>query len=106
VNVESLDKEKVEEGPDGSRADGKAAGATRTRGTYLGEWATVADAEEVGVLLTCEERDKVALDSQGVIQRIWNLQYCQPRSWIEETLVEQMKERPNAEDSSGHAGRD
>ena len=60
----------------------------------MGEWATVADAEEVGVLLAWENRDKVALGSQGVIQRIWNLQYVQPRSWIEETLVEQIRERP------------
>jgi len=37
---------------------------------YLGEWATVAGAEEIGVLLAWEDYDKVALDSQGVIQRI------------------------------------
>lgn len=28
-------------------------------------------AEEVGVLLAWEDHDRVALDSQGVIQRIW-----------------------------------
>ena len=67
---------------DRSRADGRAAGATRTRGLYLGEWATVADAEEVGVLLAWEDCDRVVLDSQGVIQKMWNLQYDQPRSLV------------------------
>jgi len=43
-----------------------------------------------------EDHDTVTLDSQGVIQRIWNLQYVQPRSWIEEGLVAQMWERPRA----------
>jgi len=38
--------------------------------------------------------DRVAVDSQGVIQKIWGLQYVQPRSWIEEALVEQMRRRP------------
>jgi len=56
------------------QSGGGAAGAARTRGLYLGEWATVADAEEVGVLLAWENYDRVALDSQWVIQRIWNLQ--------------------------------
>jgi len=77
-----------------SRADGRAAGATRQKGLYLGEWATVTDAEEAGVLLGWEDSNVVALDSQGVIQRIWNLQYMAPRSWIEEMLVRQMVERP------------
>ena len=64
------------------RAAGRAAGATRTRGLYLGEWATVADAEEVGVLLAWEDCDRVALDSRGVIQKMWNLQYDQPRPLV------------------------
>jgi len=69
------------------------AGATWTWGLYLGEWATVADAEEVGVLLAGENHNTVALDSEGVMQRIWNLQYVQLRSWVEEGLVAQMRER-------------
>jgi len=73
--------------------EGRAAGATRSRGVYLGEWATVADAESAGVMLAWEEHNTVALDSQGVIQRIWNLQFTQPRSWIEERMVKQMQER-------------
>jgi len=94
----SLDRESVEGWSDGSRVDGMAAGATRTKGMYLVEWVTVADAEEIGVLLAWEGRGRVyvALDSQGVIQRIWNLQNCQSRSRIEETLVKQMRERPRA----------
>jgi len=93
-DIKELNEEDVEEWMDGSRADGRAAGAMRTRGLYLGEWATVTDAEETGLLLAWENCDRVALDSQGVIQRIWSLQYAQPRSWIEEILVEQMRERP------------
>ena len=41
-----------------------------------------------------EEHDTVALDSQGVIQRIWNLQFAPPRPWIEEDLKVQMQQRP------------
>jgi len=36
----------------------------------------------------------LALDSKGVIQRIQALRDQQPRSWIEERLVRQMRERP------------
>jgi len=80
VEIAQLDRERVEEWSDGSRADGRAAGATRMRGLYLGERATVADVEEVGELLAWDDCDQVALDSEGVIQRIWNLQHVQPRS--------------------------
>lgn len=93
VRVEELEETRVEEWSDGSRADGRAAGATRKKGLYLGEWATVTDAEEVGVLLGWENSNVVALDSQGVIQRIANLQYDKPRPWIEELLVRRMQER-------------
>ena len=94
VEARELAEEEVEEWTDGSRMDGRAAGATRKRGWYLGEWATVADAEKIGVLLGWEDNDVVALDSQGVIQRICNLRYARPRSWIEERLVAKMRERP------------
>jgi len=70
VEARELAEHEVEEWTDGSRIDGRAAGATREKGWYLGEWATVADAEEIGVLLAWEDKDVVALDSQGVIQRI------------------------------------
>ena len=36
----------------------------------------------------------IALDSQGVVQRIYNLRYTRPRSWTEERLVARMRERP------------
>ena len=94
IDVRELAKQEVEEWTDGSRIDGIAAGATRTKGVYLGEWATVADAEEARVMKAWERCGVVALDSQGVIQRISNLKYANPRSWIEEELVAQMKEKP------------
>jgi len=94
IGIQELNEQKVEEWSDGSRMKERAAGATRSKGWYLGEWATVADAEEVGVLLAWENSDVVALDSQGVIQRIYNLRHTQPRSWIEECLVAKMRERP------------
>jgi len=96
IRIEELAEERVEEWSDGSRMEGRAAGASRREGLYLGEWATVADAEEVGVMLSWENSDVVALDSQGVIQRIANLQYNEPRSWIEEKLARQMQTRPRS----------
>jgi len=68
VRVEELDIDKVEEWTDGSRMEGRAAAATRTRAEYLGMMATVADAEELGVSMAWEDHDVVALDSKGVIQ--------------------------------------
>jgi len=95
VEVRELVESEVEEWTDGSKREGRAAGATRTKGKYLGEWATVADAEEMGVLLAWEDGNKtVALDSQGVITRIANLRYAHPKSYIEEKLVEKMQEQP------------
>jgi len=94
IQIEEPVEEEVEEWFDGSMIEGKAAGATRRKGLYLGEWATVADAEKAGVMLAWKENSVVALDSQGVIQRIGNLRYERPRSWIEEELVRQMCEKP------------
>jgi len=51
VQVKELVEGEVEEWTDGSMMEGRAAGATREKSLYLGEWATVADAEEVGVML-------------------------------------------------------
>lgn len=62
VDIEELRRDEVEEGTDGSRSNERAAGATRTRGRYLGTVATVADAEAVGVALAWEECDRVVLD--------------------------------------------
>jgi len=86
--------EEAEEWTEGSRSEERAAGATRWTGMYLGTMATVADAEELGVMLASEGADRVALDSQEAVQRIWNLQYEDPQSWIEEALKRQMQERP------------
>jgi len=94
--VAALEEEQVEEWTDGSRIDGRAAAATRTKAEYLGTMATVADTEELGVSLAWEGCDVVALDSKGVVQRIQGLTHKQPRSWIEERLVAQMIERPRA----------
>jgi len=94
VKAEELDGERVQEWTDGSYMEGRAAAATRSRATYLGTMATIADAEELGVSMAWEEHDVVALDSMGVIQRILKLRDEQPRSWIEERLVRQMIGRP------------
>ena len=94
MRIEELDIDRVEEWADGSRIEGRAAAATRTREEYLGMFATVADAEELGISMAWEKCDVVALDSKGVIQRVQSLAHQQPRSWIEERLVKQMKERP------------
>jgi len=55
---------------------------------------TVADAEGAGVSIAWDYCDTVALDSQGVIQRIHELMHQGPHSWIEGKLVAQMAERP------------
>jgi len=94
IQVRELVVEEVEEWTDGSRMEGRVSGATREQGMYLGEWATVADGEELGVLMAWRSKNIVALDSQGVIQRIQNLQHQRPRGWIEEELVEKMQESP------------
>lgn len=87
--VEELDAEAVEEWTDGSKMEGRAAGAARKAGIYRGTMASVADAEEAGSILALawEEWGTVALDTQGVIQRIQNLTHKAPRLWIEEELV-------------------
>jgi len=95
IRVVELDIIRVEEWTDGSRMEGRAAAATRTKGETWERWqSTVADAEELGVTLAWEKNEVVALDSKGVIQRIQSLAHHQPRSWIEEKLVEQMAAKP------------
>ena len=91
VEVGELKGEEVKEWTEGGRNRERVAGATRTRGMYLSTMATVANAEAVGVMLAWEECDRVALDSQGVIQRIWSLQYISPRSWTEAALRSQCR---------------
>jgi len=51
VSIRELDQAAVEEWTDGSRIDDRAAETTRTKSLYLRTLLTVADAEEVGVML-------------------------------------------------------
>jgi len=74
--------------------DGTSSWRDANRRPILGTMATVADAEEMRVTMAWERCDVVALDSQGAIQRIYNLMPQAPRSWIEEILGRQMTERP------------
>jgi len=94
IAIEELRMEEVGEWTDGSRRNERAVGATRTLGMCLGTMATVADAESVGVVIAWKNSNTVALDIQGVIQRIWSLKNLPPRSWIEETLKAQMQASP------------
>jgi len=48
----------------------------------------------MGVAIAWARCDVVTPDSQGVIQRIYNLMSQAPHSWIEETLVRQIFEGP------------
>jgi len=45
VQIEELDIDSVEEWTDGSKIGGRAAGATREKGMYLGTLAMIAEAE-------------------------------------------------------------
>ena len=72
---------------DGSRRDGHTAAATTKKGFYLGQVATVKDAEMLGVAMGWEKPKKVATDSQAAIGRILRLRLERPRSWIEEIVV-------------------
>ena len=67
----------AEEYSDGSRAVGSlvTAAATRSESLLFGQYATVMDAEEVGVMLVWKGADSAALDSQGAITRISQLRY-------------------------------
>jgi len=65
--------------------------------------ATVADAEEAGVASAWEYCDTVALDSQGVIQRIRDLMDHPPRPWIEEKLVRLMEKRSQEPDAGARS---
>jgi len=56
-----MDVKRVEEWTDGSRMEGRAAGATRKAGLYLGTMATVAGVSMAGGLY-----DTVALDREGM----------------------------------------
>jgi len=80
---------------DGSRMEGAAAAATAEGGIWLGELATVMDAEVLGIAGAWEEGyQTVALDSQAAITRCMNLAAGVTRvgSWIDERIMKAMEE--------------
>jgi len=82
---------------DGSRMEGRAAGASAERGLYLGEFATVMDAEMIGIAGAWEEAYRVvASDSQAAIRSCSNLTSGAQagRSWIDERVLKAAKDGP------------
>ena len=81
---------------DGSRMEGVAAGATAESGIFLGTFATVMDAEMIGIAGAWEEGyTTVASDSQAAIKRCVNITtgVQSEKSWIEERVVEAARRR-------------
>ena len=78
---------------DGSRREGHTAAATTKDSWYLGEMATVMDAEMLGIAMGWRRAKKTATDSQGAIGRIEAMRSDRQRSWIEQLVVRaQMEE--------------
>ena len=69
---------------DGSRIDDKTAAATITMGEFLGRYATVMDADLLGVAMGWEIGDLGITDSQAAIGRIKNMQLDGARGWVEQ----------------------
>ena len=70
--------------------DGAAAGATAEGSLFLGELATVMDAEMVGIAGVWREGYRVvASDSQAAIRKCLNLASGaqRPGSWIDEEIL-------------------
>ena len=82
-------KEKTEavEISEGSRRDGHTAAGTTKKGFYLGQVATVIDAEMLGVAMGWEQSKRVLTDSQVAIGRAQGLKFERPRSQIEQIVV-------------------
>ena len=74
---------------DGSRYNGRTAAATMTEFQYLGEYATVMDAEMLAISMGWRLGRTVATDSQAAIARIMELQHSGPKSWIEEEVIKE-----------------
>jgi len=75
---------------DGSRMKGVAAGASAEGGLFLGSYATVMDAEMIGIAGAWEEGyEAVAVDSQAAIRRCEKLMEGVQRGapWIDEKVV-------------------
>jgi len=97
---------------DGSRMEGLTVAATAENGLWLGELATVMDAEVLGITGAWEEGYRaVASDSQAAVARCMNLASgaTRIRSWIDERAVKAMR-RAAMEDRltlmwvKGHSG--
>jgi len=79
----------------GSRMEGVAARASAEGGLFLGSYATVMDAEMIGVARAWEEGyETVAVDSQAAIRRCVNLIEGVQRggSWIDERVIKAVGE--------------
>jgi len=75
---------------DGSRMEGVAAGASAEGGIFLGSYATVMDAEMIGIAGAWEEGyTVVATDSQAAVKRCVKLTAGIQRgeSWIDERVI-------------------
>lgn len=81
---------------DGNRMQGDTAAATIGSFEFLGRYATVMDAEPLGIAVGCRLSGTVATDSQAAIGRIINLQFELPRSWIEEQAMEAQEGKSKA----------
>jgi len=78
----------------GSRMEGVAAGATAEGGIFLESYATVMDAEMIGIAGAWEEGyTTVTSDSQAAIRRYLNLTtgVHGGRSWIDEEIIQAME---------------
>ena len=62
---------------------------TITEFRYLGEYATVMDAEMLAIAMEWRIGRTVATDSQAAIAGIMELQHCGHKSWIEEEVIKE-----------------
>ena len=88
------------------RQQGAAAGGTTSTAEYLGQCATVMDAEMLGISLALESsHHKIALDSQAAITRTAQL-YVEPaRPWVELRVQKALTRAPcTLMWVKGHAG--
>ena len=72
----------------GSRMDGHTVAATATEWRYLGRFATVMDAELLGVVMGWRH---TATDSQAAMARIKGLTFNLVRSWIAQRVIQRSR---------------
>jgi len=115
VSLLEGDLERVEGGvgyTDGSRMNGVAAEASAEGSVYLGEFATVMDAEMIGIAGAWEEGFRVvASDRQAAISRCLNLASGVQKggSWIDEKILRLLNKGKGGKGRSlmwvrGHSG--